>query len=261
MEGHPLRMLSVVIPCFNEERNIDACLKSVSWADEILVVDSYSTDGTLEIARRHTDRILQHEYINSAAQKNWAIPQALHDWVLIVDCDERVTPELRSEISQILAQNPSKDGYWIRRKNYLFGKEIRHSGWGTDRVLRLFRRDLGRYEEKRVHAEIKIENLGTLKGFLEHHSVSSLSDWMNKINRYSSWKAQDKFEKGLSTPILHMIVRPPIRFSKDYILRLGVLDGWRGFLIASMSAFAEFVMAAKIVQFSFEKERGRNNTS
>lgn len=257
MENSSRVKLSVIIPCFNEEKNIGECLGSVSWADEILVVDSFSSDGTLEIARRYTDRILQHEYLNSAAQKNWTIPQALHDWVLIVDSDERVTPELKEEITGLLAREPVKDGYWIRRKNYLFGSEIRHSGWGTDRVLRLFRKDRGRYEEKRVHAEVKLGDSGMLEGFLEHHSVTSLADWVTKINRYSTWKARDKFEQGANAPVLHMILRPPVRFFKDFVLRLGIMDGWRGFLIASMSAFAELVMAAKVVQFSFEK--GRNS--
>jgi glycosyltransferase involved in cell wall biosynthesis len=252
------RMLSVIIPCFNEEKNIEACLKSISGADEILVVDSFSTDSTNDIARRYTDRILQHEYINSAAQKNWAIPQAVHDWVLIVDCDERVTPELWNEITSILARDTLKDGYWIRRKNYLFGREIKHSGWGTDSVLRLFRRDLGRYEEKRVHAEVGLRDAGILNGFLEHHSMSSLSDWVIKINRYSSWKARDKFEKGVFVPVLHMVLRPPMRFFKDFIIRRGFLDGWRGFLIAAMSAFAELVMTAKVVQFTLDEAR---NTS
>ncbi|HVN71510.1 MAG TPA: glycosyltransferase family 2 protein [Desulfomonilia bacterium] len=249
--------LSVIIPCFNEEKNIESCLRSVDWADEILVVDSFSTDNTLEIARRFTDRIIQHEYINSAAQKNWAIPQAVYDWVLIVDCDERVTPGLREEIVSILKQGPRKDGYWIRRKNYLFGKEIRHSGWGKDSVLRLFRRDLSRYQEKRVHAEVDLANTEMLQGFLEHHSVSSLSHWVNKINRYTSWKAQDKYDKGIAAPVLLMVFRPPLTFLKDFILRLGILDGWRGFLIASMSAFADLVMTAKLVQYSLEKGRER----
>jgi glycosyltransferase involved in cell wall biosynthesis len=254
--GNASRMkLSVIIPCYNEENNITQCLESVTWADEILVVDSFSTDKTVEIARKYTDRILQHEYINSAAQKNWTIPQALHDWVLIVDSDERVTPELCNEITTLLAQAPLKDGYWIRRKNFLFGKEIRHSGWGADSVLRLFRKDLGRYQEKRVHAEVELINTQMLGGYLEHLSVSSLTDWVNKINRYSSWKARDKYEQGTTAPIVHMILRPPVRFIKDYILRLGLLDGWRGFLISALSAFAELVMAAKVVQLTYEGQR------
>jgi hypothetical protein len=177
-----------------------------------------------------------------------------------VDSDERVTPELCNEITTLLAQAPLKDGYWIRRKNFLFGKEIRHSGWGADSVLRLFRKDLGRYQEKRVHAEVELNNTEMLGGYLEHISVSSLTDWVNKINRYSSWKARDKYEQGTTAPILHMVLRPPVRFIKDYILRLGFLDGWRGFLISALSAFAELVMAAKVVQLSFESQRKSRET-
>jgi glycosyltransferase involved in cell wall biosynthesis len=249
--------LSVIIPCYNEESNIKGCLESVTWADEILVVDSFSTDTTLEIARKYTNRIIQHEYINSAAQKNWTIPQASHDWVLIVDSDERVTPDLRDEIIALLSQADLKDGYWIKRKNILFGKEIKHSGWGSDTVLRLFRKELGRYKEKRVHAEVELKNTGILDGYLEHFNMTSLSAWVNKINRYSSWKAEDKYEKGLKAPVLHMIVRPPIRFFKDYVLRLGMLDGWRGFLIAALSAFAELIMAAKVKLSSLDNQKDK----
>ena len=244
--------LTVIIPCYNEEKNIEACLKSVIWADEVLVVDSFSTDHTLDIARKYTDRILQHEYINSAAQKNWTIPQAEWEWVLIMDCDERVTPALRDEIQDLLQRGPEKEGYWINRNNYLMGRRVRYSGWGHDSVLRLFRRDFGRYQEKRVHAEIKLKNTGVLTGRLDHHSVSSMASWVAKINRYSSWKAEDKFERGVVAPVFQMLFRPPFRFFKDYLLRLGILDGWRGFLIAAMSSFAELVMAAKLTQITYE---------
>ena len=240
------RKLTVIIPCYNEERNIERCLQSVLWADEILVVDSFSTDRTLEIAQQYTSRILQHEYRNSAAQKNWAIPRAGHDWILLVDCDETVSKPLGDEIRGLLGRAPARDGYWIYRNNFLLGKRVKYSGWGRDRVLRLFRKDLGRYDEKRVHAEIRIENTGMLKACLDHNSISSISAWVNKINRYSSWKAEDKYEKKVGAPILHVLFRPPIRFVKDFIFRLGILDGWRGFLIAAMSAFAELIMAAKL---------------
>jgi glycosyltransferase involved in cell wall biosynthesis len=238
--------LTVIIPSYNEEKNIEKCLNSVAWADEILVVDSFSTDRTLEIAKDYTHRILQHEYHNSAAQKNWTIPQAAHEWILLVDCDETVSKTLGDEIRTLLRREPAKDGYWIFRNNYLLGKRVNYSGWGHDSVLRLFRKDLARYDEKRVHAEIKIENTGTLEGRLEHDSVSSITVWVNKINRYSSWKADDKLEKQAPAPFLQLLFRPPLRFIKDFIFRLGFLDGWRGFLIASMSAFGELVMAAKL---------------
>jgi glycosyltransferase involved in cell wall biosynthesis len=250
--------LTALIPCYNEEENIEACLQSVIWADEILVVDSFSTDRTLDIARQYADRILQHEYINSATQKNWAIPQAKHDWVLIVDSDERIPLALSDEIKEILRKGPDKDGYWIKRNNYLMGKRIKHSGWGRDRVLRLFHRNLGRYQDKRVHAEVKLKNTGELMIPLEHHSISSMTSWVVKINRYSSWKAKDKFEKGITAPVFHLLFRPPFRFFKDFVLRLGMLDGWRGFLIAAMSSFAELVMAAKITQITLKSRQNHS---
>jgi hypothetical protein len=209
----------------------------------------------VDIAAKYTDRILRHEYINSANQKNWAIPQATYEWVLLVDSDEKATTELSNEIRELLRQQPDKDGYWIYRNNYLMGKQVKYSGWGKDSVIRLFRRDLGRYDEKRVHAEITLKNTGVLNGRLEHHSISSMTEWVAKINRYSSWKAADKFEKQPRAPVLHVLFRPPIRFIKDFIFRLGILDGWRGFLIASMSSFAELVMAAKLLLLTYEKRR------
>lgn len=251
--------LTVIIPSYNEEKNIEACLKSVIWADEILLVDSFSTDRTLEIAQKYAHRILQHEYINSAAQKNWAIPQAGHKWVLLVDSDEKVSQALGSEIHDLLRQTPPRDGYWIFRNNYLMGKRIKHSGWGRDSVLRLFRKDRGCYDEKRVHAEIKMDNTGVLRGRLEHDSIASVSVWLDKINRYSSWKAEDKFEKKVRAPVLHLLLRPPIRFVKDFIFRLGFLDGWRGFLIAAMSSFAELAMAAKLTWKALPKKRSRSS--
>ena len=245
--------LSVIIPCYNAEKSIEKCLQSVHWADELLVMDSYSTDRTLEIAGNYTDRIIQHEYENSAQQKNRAIPRAEYDWVLIIDSDEHVSSALADEIQDLLQRVPDKEGYWIYRRNYLMGKHVRHSGWGNDKVLRLFHRDLGRYSNKRVHAEVELENTGALTGRIDHHSISNMTEWVSKIDRYSSWKAEDKFQKKTRVPVLHLVFRPPFRFIKDYILRLGFLDGWRGFLIAAMSAYAEMLMAAKLTHRTYTK--------
>ncbi|MBN1880486.1 glycosyltransferase family 2 protein [bacterium] len=247
--------ITVLIPCFNEELNIRDCLDRVLWADEILLVDSFSTDRTLDIAREYPVSILQHEYINSAAQKNWAIPQAKHDWVLIVDSDERVSPELREEIHALFDGVPSKDGYWIRRKNYLLGRQVRHSGWGNDRVLRLFRKDLGRYQRKRVHAQVDLQNVGELNAYLLHYSINSVSQWLEKINRYTTWKSQDKFESGFRAPLLQGLIRPELRFIRDYFVKLGFLDGFSGFLIAVMSGMAEFLMSVKVLSLGI-KSRG-----
>ncbi|RQD56884.1 MAG: glycosyltransferase family 2 protein [Desulfonatronovibrio sp. MSAO_Bac4] len=247
--------ISVVIPCFNEEDNIGECLESVAWADEILVVDSFSTDRTLEIAGRYTNRIFQREYQSHADQLNWAIPQASHEWVLVVDSDERVPGSLAKEIRGLDLANNKVDGYWIRRSNHLFGKKIRFSGWGRDRVLRLFRRDIGRKEDKRVHAEFQVPKSGCLKGAILHYPIPNIETWVVKINRYTTWKAMDKVEKSSPRALLHLFFRPPIRFFKDSVLRLGILDGWRGILIAAMSAFAEMVMSAKMFEFQQKNKR------
>jgi len=246
--------VTVIIACFNQEKLIVPCLESVKWADEILVVDSYSTDKTVEIARKYTDRVLQHEYVNYATQINWAVPQAAHDWIFIVDSDEEVEEVLEREVLDLLKTEPEKDAYWIGRKNFLFGMEVRHSGWGGERVLRVFRKKLGRYKDKRVHSRVDIQNTGNLNGSVLHIPITSMSEWVSKINKYSTWKSQDKFEKRTWSPVVQMILRPPVRFFKDYLLRLGILDGWRGFLIAAMSAFAELVMSSKVVQYSLEKD-------
>jgi len=140
--------LSAIIPTFNEEENLRECLESVRWADEVLVVDSFSQDRTVEIASELGARVVQHEYVNSAAQKNWAIPLALHPWVLLVDADERVTLDLRDEIRELLTVEPPFDGYWIRRANHFLGRRMEHCGWETDRVIRLFRRDVARYQDR-----------------------------------------------------------------------------------------------------------------
>jgi glycosyltransferase involved in cell wall biosynthesis len=243
--------LTVIVLSFNVEDRIEDCLTSVGWADEVLVVDSFSTDRTVHIAAGIADRVVQHEYVNYAAQHNWAIPQAKYEWVLIVDSDEQVTPELRQEVQSLLRRPPEKDGYLITRDNYLMGRCIKHAGWGKDRELRLFRRDVGRFAEKRVHAPMNLKAVAALQGRLKHDSIASMAAWVAKINRYSSWKAADKFEKQIRMPVLHLVLRPPLRFIKDFVLRGGILDGWRGFLISAMAAFSELIMAAKLTQKTY----------
>ncbi|MCX7934277.1 MAG: glycosyltransferase family 2 protein [Planctomycetota bacterium] len=239
--------LSAIIPCKNEEKNIRACLETVRWADEIMVVDSGSSDRTLEIAREFTDRILSHPYVNSAAQKNWAIPQAAHEWVLIVDCDERVTPALRAEIQNLLATSPECDGYRIRRDNWFFGQRIYHCGWDGDDVLRLFRRDVGRYENKHVHADVVVPGkVGWLQGRLEHHTYRSFDQYLEKFGRYTTWGALDLRAQGVRTTAWHLIARPLFRFLRMYIWRRGFLDGQAGLILCGLAAFNVFMKYAKL---------------
>jgi glycosyltransferase involved in cell wall biosynthesis len=154
----PREKLSAIVTSFNEAINIKECLESVTFADEVLLVDSFSTDSTLDLARQVPGvRILQREYFGSAAQKNWAMDQTVHPWVLIVDADERVTPGLAREIRDLLERGPEASFYSIRRRNLFLDRLIRHSGWSTDKVVRLLRRGAARYPRRRVHADIRPE--------------------------------------------------------------------------------------------------------
>ena len=239
--------LTALIPTYNEEANIGECLASVSWCDEILVVDSFSTDRTVEIARQAGARILVHDYINSASQKNWAIPQALHEMVLVVDADERVTPELRREIETLLGEGPKADGYAIRRVNFFLGRQVRHGGWESDRVIRLFRRDRARYQQREVHAEVEAQGpVAQLSAPLLHYTFRSFAQYWPKIQRYSDWGASQAFREGRRAGFGSVLLRPAGRFLKMYLLRLGFLDGVHGLVLCMLSAFSVYLKYAKL---------------
>ncbi len=239
--------LSVIIPAFNEEVNIGECLRCVSWADEIVVVDSFSTDRTVEICRELGATVIQHEYVNSASQKNWILPRVSNDWVLIVDADERVTESLGEEIRDLLERGPECDGYWVRRKNRFFGKVIRFCGWQRDKVLRLFNRELGRYEEKHVHAEVSVRGrTGLLKGHLVHDSYRSFSSYLAKLDRYTDWGAQDVAKKESPHVVARLVFRPPARFLRMYVIQLGFLDGLEGFILCVLASTSVFIKYAKL---------------
>ncbi|MFQ5700628.1 MAG: glycosyltransferase family 2 protein [Acidobacteriota bacterium] len=249
--------ISVIVPTFNEQDNLQECLESVKWADEILVVDSFSTDRTLEIARRYTDRIIQREYINSASQKNWAIPQAAHRWVMVVDSDERVTGPLRDEIRALLDRGPRCSGYVIRRINHFRDRRIRFGGWGRDRVLRLWEKTKGRYQEKEVHAEVEVDGpVAELKHPLLHYSFRSWDSYMPRIDRYTSWGADEYFRRGRRATFLDLVLRPPARFFKRYILQLGCLDGMAGLMITGIDTWVVFLKYARLWERCRRREDG-----
>jgi glycosyltransferase involved in cell wall biosynthesis len=242
-----IQRISALIPTLNEEETLRDCLESLRWADEIFVVDSYSRDKTLDIAREYSARIVQHAYVNSAAQKNWAIPQATHPWVLLVDADERVTPELQEEIRGLLEDGPRHDGYWIRRTNHFLGHRMKHCGWETDKVIRLFRRDVARYQEREVHAEIDLPGpLPVLRQPLLHYSFRSFAQYWRKMQIYSDWGASQLFREGKRAGWASIAFRPLIRFLKMYLLRLGFLDGIHGLVLCMLAAFTVFLKYAKL---------------
>lgn len=247
--------LSILIPVFNEETNLPACLESVrGLADEIFVVDSFSTDRTVEIAQAAGARVLQHEYVNSAAQKNWAIPQCRHDWVFIIDADERITPELAREIKDILARpgGPEQDGYFVVRRNYFLGGEIKHGGWETNDVQRLFKRDLGRYAEREVHADVRVSSgrSGYLKARLDHITcpctLEGLNRYFQRFNRYTTQAAERYHREGRKPRLLSFFLHPGWEFFKMYVLKLGFLDGIPGLAVCAFCAFTRFVRYMKL---------------
>src|SRR5262245_31251394 len=186
--------LTVLIPCKDERANIGPCIDAaLRVADEVLVADSGSTDGTLEYLRARGDcRIIEREYVRSGDFKNWAIPQAKHEWVFVVDADERVTPELAAEIRELMCRGPQPDAYWVTRTNYLMGRPVRHTDWARDKLQRVFRRDLGRYVGPSDHGDARVpgENVGTLKSPLDHYTLWSWSQYLPKFDRYTRLQAE-----------------------------------------------------------------------
>lgn len=249
--------VSVIITTFNEEINVADCITSVLWADEILLVDSFSTDRTVEIAEKFPIKILQRQYFGSAAQKNWAIDRVEHDWVLIIDADERVPERLAGEILSVLAGEPAVNGYYIRRENVFIDKVIRHSGWSTDKVVRLFRRDKARYPNRRVHADLEIEGpVPVLKNPFLHYTFRTFEQYFPKFLNYAEWGAAQAFRDGRRTGLIEILIRPSWRFLRTYFVQLGFLDGMHGFVLCVLQAFGSFLKYARLWEYGIRSRRG-----
>ena len=244
----PRAKLTAIVPVLNEEANIEDCLSRLTFADEILVVDSGSTDRTLDIARNFQARIIHRDYNYSASQKNWAIPQAKHEWVLVCDADERVTDQLREEIEAVLSTDSKYVGYSIPRATYFLGRRIRHCGWSPqrDRNVRLFLRDKGRYQDRHVHADVVCQGpVGRLNSPLVHYSFKTFEQYITKMNRYTTWAAKDIFDAGRNISLLDVLARPPATFIRMYLLQAGFMDGPQGLLLCAASASYTFFKYAK----------------
>lgn len=242
--------LTVLIPCKDELAHIRACIESARpIADEILIADSGSTDGTLEmVASLGGCRVIEREYVNSADFKNWAIPQAAHEWVLVVDADERVTPQLAAEIRDLLASPPACDGYSLRRDDFFLGHKIKHCGWSRSRLIRLFRRDVSRYQVRRVHADVEVTTgrVGQLQQRLNHYTATDLDHFVARQHRYSTWSALDAFDAGKRATWNKLISHAPLRFLQTYLLKGGFRDGRAGLVVCGLIAFYTFLKDAKL---------------
>lgn len=246
--------LSVIIITKNEERHIGECLDSVSFADEIIVLDSGSSDRTREIAREKGAKV--HESVNwpgFGPQKNRALDLATGDWVLSVDADERVTPQLAQAIQQALAQ-PAAQAYKMARLSNFCGRWIRHSGWWPDHVLRLFKRGTARFTDVAVHESVRAEGpVATLDAHFLHYPYADLSALITKINRYSSDAARMMHEKGRRTSLPGAVGRAAWTFIRIYLIRRGFLDGKEGFILAATAACGSFFRYAKLYFLSVRK--------
>jgi glycosyltransferase involved in cell wall biosynthesis len=242
------KRLTVIIPCKNEREHIRSCVASAqAVADEVLVADSGSTDGTLEIARELGCRIIEREYGTSGDFKNWAIPQASCSWVFILDADERISSELAVEIRRELTQ-PQHDGYRVPRLNYFMGHPVHHTDWSRDRVVRLFRRDLGRYSGPSDHGDVQVagDRVGNLKGSIYHYTISSWGQWLSKLARYSRVQAEQWYAAGRRPSWRGLLLNPPLRFLRDYVWHGGFLDGMVGLQVSWSSAFYSFMKQAAL---------------
>ncbi len=251
--------ISACIISFNEERNIDACLESVAWCDEILVVDSFSTDRTAEIARARGARVVQAAWPGHVAQKNRAVDEALCEWVLAIDCDERVTPRLRRAIETRLASGGDADGFAISRKLFYLGRWLEHGGWFPEWRVRLFRRARARWTGVDPHDTVEVEGRteriepegeGTDAAVILHHSFRDLSHQLKVLDRYSEIQAGELFRRGRRPHAGDLTLRPLWRFVWCYFLRAGFLDGTAGFHMAVNHAYAAYMKYARLWEFA-----------
>lgn len=251
--------ISVVIITYNEEKNIRRCLEHVGWAREIIVVDSHSTDKTVEIAQEYTDKVLLHPFEGYVKQKNYALDRATLDWVFSVDADEVVTPELWERIREIWSQEKEAyDGFTVNRLSRFSGKWIRRCGWYPDKKLRLFRRGKGRWTGDDLHEKVRVEGeVRDLNENLLHYTYENLSDNLEKIQRYSTIFAQAQYKKERRASCIDLLVRPVAKFCKAYILKRGFLDGHHGFILSSIAAYYVFLKYAKLWELQRMRDEDR----
>lgn len=248
-----MQKLSVCIVTKNEEKNIRECLESVKWADEIVVIDSESTDNTVAICREYTDKILVTPWKGCGPQKKHAQELASNDWVLILDADERVTPKLATEIQkQLRATNISKiAGFQIPFESYYCGKRIRFGDWLFEKHLRLYRRSAGGVIPRLVHFRVELKGkVMTLNGKIKHYSFPDLRSVINKMNVYSTDGAQHKYEEGNDSGLMSAIGHGVFAFFRSYFLKLGFLDGKAGFLLAFAIAEGSYYRYVKLMEMN-----------
>lgn len=234
--------LSVTIITKNEAQNIRRCLESVAWADEIIVVDSGSTDQTLAICREFGCKVSTTEWRGFGFAKQFAVEQASHTWILSIDADEQLTLELAYEIQLLLKKDPPKHGYKVKRASFYLGKPIRHCGWDQDQTLRVFNKQYGSFNDNLVHESVILKGeIAILHNLMLHYTYPTLTSHFTKMQRYAALGAETLFAKGKSSHPGKAIIRGVSKFVKMYLLQLGLLDGTHGFLLCLNSAWGVYL--------------------
>jgi glycosyltransferase involved in cell wall biosynthesis len=239
--------LTVTVITKNEADNIERCLASAPFADEIVVVDSGSDDGTVEIARRFTDRVVINAWPGHVAQKQHAVDLAEHDWILSLDADEEVSDELAAQIEALKAAGPEREAYTVRRRTFYLGQWINHSGWYPDTRIRLFDRRRARWGGTNPHDEVICDgSVGELAGDVNHYSYRDMSHHLSRINEYTTIMAAESFAKGRRAGLVDLLLRPPFAFVKKYVLQKGFLDGRHGLVVCALTGYYVFCKYAKL---------------
>jgi hypothetical protein len=240
--------ITVLILIPNAGDRLERCLTSVQWANDVFcVVDPNTTDGSDDVARRFSQHVVIHEYVNKADQCNWAIPQIETEWTLVLDADEWLSGSLIDRIQSVIQDNNSANGYRIRRRSYFFGKLIDHCGWDRDYNVRLFRTAKGRYTDQRVHATINVDGtIDSIDDPMYHDDKRNFEEYFATFQRFTSWSAQDLFDRGYIAKRSDVTLRPIARFIKMYILRQGFRDGYHGAVLCGLAAFSVFTKYAKL---------------
>ncbi|WP_405565925.1 glycosyltransferase family 2 protein [Polaribacter sp. Asnod6-C07] len=238
--------ITAIIPTLNEEIHIEAAIKSVHFADEIIVIDSYSSDKTVVLAEKHNVKIIKRKFDDFSSQKNFAIDQAKHLWIYILDADERVTPEVEKEILKAVKEPKDKVGFYARRCFYFAGKKIKYSGWQRDKVVRLFLKEHCRYHGV-VHETIKAKGeLGFFKNKIDHFGYKNYNHFISKIHQYGELKAKELHEKGKTVNAFHLLIKPPFRVFSHFILKKGFLDGYFGLVLSITQGYAVLTRYIKL---------------
>ena len=245
--------ISVTVITQNEAADIGDALQSVGWADEIIVVDSHSTDETVAIARRYTDRVVVRDWPGYVDQKNYAATVASHDWILSLDADERVTPALAGEIAA-LSPSDAHRGYRMPRVTFHLGRWIRTTDWYPDYQLRLYDRRAAQWTGRYVHESLTVRgSVGQLRNELQHFAYRDISDHLETIDRYTTYAARQMSENGQAVGWLRLAGHPPLAFLRNYLLRGGIRDGAPGFIISAMNAYYVFLKFAKLRELQRQK--------